>query len=86
LNKDKEKMKADMAEQFKNAETIYRDKQGKRINIFKSIEDKKKELEQKNEARVRPIVIGELIDQRVEWRSGAEKGRAGKEEAAAKRC
>jgi hypothetical protein len=53
MNKDKEKRIADIAEQFKNTETIYRDKQGKRINIFKSIEDKKKELEQKNEEQVK---------------------------------
>jgi len=41
-----------LAEQFKNTETVYRNKEGKRVNIFKDIETKKRELQQKNEERV----------------------------------
>lgn len=45
-------MQNKFAEQFRDAATIYRDKEGKRINIFKDLETKKKELLQKNEDRV----------------------------------
>jgi len=44
-------MKA-LAEQFKDASTVHRGKHGKRVNIFKDIETKKRELQAKNEANV----------------------------------
>ena len=46
-NKKKEEMLNKLAEQFKNTETVYRNKEGKRVNIFKDIETKKRELQQK---------------------------------------
>lgn len=41
-----------LAEQFKGAQTIYRDKEGKKIDILHDIETKKQELLRKNQERV----------------------------------
>jgi len=41
-----------LAEQFKDTQTIYRDKEGKRINIFKDLATKKQEKLKANEDRV----------------------------------
>lgn len=46
-----------LAEQFKNTETIYRNKEGVRVNIFKDLEMKKKELQKMNEDRVIIVYI-----------------------------
>ena len=48
----------EIADQFKDSSTVYRDKEGKRIDIYKDLETKKKELEEKNEQRIK------------EWSSG----------------
>ena len=52
-----------LAEQFKDASTVHRGKDGRRVNIFKDIETKRKELQEKNEANVifTPLFIRFLI-------------------------
>ncbi len=46
-----------LAEQFKDASTVHRGKDGKRVNIFKDIETKKRELQAKNEANVENYLL-----------------------------
>jgi len=62
-DKDKQKMMNALAEQFKDASTVYRTKEGKRMNIFKDIDTKRKELAEKNEAAIKKF-SGGLVQQK----------------------
>jgi len=56
------------AEMFKDAQTVYRDKEGKRIDPLQEIETKKQELIRKNEARVKQWSIGATQRQELDKR------------------
>ena len=63
-----------LAEQFKGAQTIYRDKEGKKIDILHDIETKKQELLRKNQERVYFIemisITNVAVGQIKEWGGG----------------
>lgn len=52
LESERQKKLIKMAEEFKHAETVFRDDKGIKIDITKKFEDKKAELIRKNQERI----------------------------------
>ena len=58
IEEENKRRLTEMAEQFKNVETVFRDDKGIKIDLSKKFEDKKAELLRKNQERI------------MEWGSG----------------